>query len=89
MLKSIDDLELIKKAYEVIEESIAFHKCLVDRTADAVIWMNHAFKKNGGIKTIEEMLALEKSANKRKEIRANLEYWKTNYDFIKKLVYQV
>lgn len=85
----INDPELVRKAYETIAEAIEFHKCLVDRTADDVCWRNYAFKKNGGIETIEEMLDLEKSVNKRKKIRANLEYWKTNYDSIRKKVYQV
>ncbi len=87
MPKSINETEL-RRSYVTIEEAITFHKCLVDRTADAVCWKNYAFKKNGGIKILEEMLTLEKSANKRKEIKKNLEYWKANYNSIRKLVYQ-
>lgn len=85
----INDPKLMRKAYGTIVEAIEFHKCLIDRTADAVCWRNHVFKKNGGIETIEEMLGLEKSAKKRKEIRTNLEYWKTNYDSIRERVYQI
>ena len=56
MPKSIDDPELIKKAYGTIEEAIVFHKCLVDRTADAVCWENLAFKKMVEFKLLKKCL---------------------------------
>lgn len=79
----IDDPELLIRTYDIINESIAFHKCLVDKTTDAVVWNNIVFKKEGCIKVLEVMLSLEKSANKRKEIKADLDYWRTNYNSIK------
>lgn len=85
----INHPEIVRRYYDTINESIVFHKCLIDRSADAVCWENVVFKKERGVKILEAMLSLEKSDNKQKEIRADLEYWKTYYDSIRERVYQV
>ncbi len=71
-----------------IRKDIECHKMLLEGLADDIVHTGAVYKKDGGADVLEVALEELKPRTKAyREIKSDLDYWKGNYDTIRKYIY--